>query len=95
MRLEEPVFGFPGPDGDEAEWGWDTMTDYLDALADCRPRTNVGTFVGHNTLRRLVVGSQAGEPDDSVLSSMADRARSSIEEGALGVTTGLSYTPGI
>ena len=95
MRLEEPVFGFPGPDGDEAEWGWDTMTDYLDALADCRPRTNVGTFVGHNTLRRLVVGSQAGEPDDSVLSSMADRARSSIEEGALGVTTGLSYPPGI
>lgn len=95
LKKEEPVFGFPGPDAQEVDWGWESISAYLDQLSETRPRTNVGTLVGHNTLRRLVVGSESRAPTDDELRAMAALARLSIEQGALGVSTGLSYPPGL
>ena len=95
LQREEPVFGFPGPSGEVVNWGWNTVADYLDVVSAASPKTNIGTLVGHNTLRRFVLGS-AGRPASTVeLKRMSRLARSSLEEGALGVSTGLSYPPGI
>ncbi len=95
LRQEEPVFGFPGADGAPTVWGWDSTAEYLDTIELTSPRTNVGTLVGHNTLRRLAVGSEDRPPTPEETQLMARLARSSIEQGAMGVSTGLSYPPGL
>lgn len=95
LVAEEPVFGFPRPDGQERPWGWEGIGAYLDAVRTAVPRTNIGTLVGHNTIRRTRLG-----PDDvEVTAHEIDRIRAAtatgIDEGALGVSTGLSYAPGV
>ena len=96
LVAEEPVFGFPGGEGHPSgAWGWDTIGEYLDVVRHARPRTNIGTLVGHNTLRRLVVGSENRPPSQAELDRMCDLAAASLQEGALGVSTGLSYAPGL
>ena len=87
---EEPVFAFPG-----VAWDWTTIGGYREAVERARPATNVTTFVGHNTLRRFVVGSANRPPTAGELARMVDLIREAIDEGARGFTTGLSYAPGL
>lgn len=94
LQKEEPVFGFPAPGGGAGDWGWASVGEYLDAVAAARPRTNVGTLVGHNTLRRLVIGSANRPPSRKELAAMTALAESALADGALGFSTGLSYAPG-
>ena len=90
MIDEEPVFAFPGVD-----WNWTTIGGYREAVADARPATNVTTFVGHNTLRRFVVGGANRPPTPAELERMCSLVREAIDQGARGFTTGLSYAPGL
>jgi N-acyl-D-amino-acid deacylase len=90
MIDEEPVFAFPGVD-----WNWTTIGGYREAVADARPATNVTTFVGHNTLRRFVVGGANRPPTPAELDRMRTLVREAIDQGARGFTTGLSYAPGL
>jgi N-acyl-D-amino-acid deacylase len=96
LMAEEPVFGFPLGDGSSSgEWGWPAVEDYLEAVATARPRTNIGTLVGHNTIRRLVVGTDNRPATATEVARMADLVGESLDAGALGVSSGLSYVPGI
>jgi N-acyl-D-amino-acid deacylase len=90
MIDEEPVFAFPGVD-----WSWTTIGGYREAVAEARPATNVTTFVGHNTLRRFVIGSANRPPTPGELDRMRSLIREAIDQGARGFTTGLSYAPGL
>jgi N-acyl-D-amino-acid deacylase len=87
---EEPVFAFPGVD-----WDWTTIGGYREAVERARPATNVATFVGHNSLRRFVVGSAARPPTTAELARMVELIDEAIDQGARGFTTGLSYAPGL
>ncbi len=87
---EEPIFAFPGVD-----WDWTTIGGYREAVGRARPATNVATFVGHNSLRRFVVGSADRPPTPGELGRMVDFVHEAIEQGARGFTTGLSYAPGL
>lgn len=87
---EEPIFAFPGVD-----WTWSTIAGYREAVERARPATHVTTFVGHNTLRRHVVGSDARPPRPPELARMAALVDEAIDAGARGFTTGLSYAPGL
>ncbi len=89
MIDEEPVFAFP-----DVDWSWNSIGGYREAVARARPATNVTTFVGHNTLRRLVVGTANRPPTTVELDRMRALVRDAIDEGARGFTTGLSYAPG-
>jgi N-acyl-D-amino-acid deacylase len=53
------------------------------------------TFVGHNTVRRFVVGSEDRPPTPDELDRMGALVAQALEEGALGFTSGLSYAPGM
>ena len=90
MIEEEPVFAFP-----DVAWDWTTIGGYRDAVAAARPATNVTTFVGHNTLRRLVIGGADRPPTPPELERMRSLVREAIDQGARGFTTGLSYAPGL
>lgn len=90
MVDEEPVFGFP-----DVDWDWATTAEYLRAVRDARPATNVATLVGHSTVRRLVMGGAGRAADDRELSAMCHQADAALRDGALGLSTGLSYAPGM
>ena len=70
MIEEEPVFAFPG-----VAWDWTTIGGYREAVGRARPATNVTTFVGHNTLRRFVIGGADRPPTHG--RARADASRSS------------------
>ena len=57
---------------------------------------NVAAYSGHNSLREHVLGEQyqhaASEPESSVMSQFL---REDLQAGALGLSTGLEYDPGI
>jgi len=89
MVDEEPVFGFPGVD-----WSWRSIGEYLEAVDRLGVATNTVTLVGHNTLRRLVLGGSKRAPTDSEMRRMQHLMRQAFEEGARGFSTGLSYAPG-
>ena len=72
MIDEEPVFAFP-----DVDWDWTTIGGYREAVERARPATNVTTFVGHNTLRRFVIGGANRPPTAAEL----DRMRSTRPRG--------------
>lgn len=89
ITLEEPVFGFPGVD-----WSWESIRGYLAAVDRARPATNVATLVGHNTVRRLVMGGAGRAAGPAERDAMVGHLHDALADGAAGVTTGLSYSPG-
>jgi N-acyl-D-amino-acid deacylase len=57
---------------------------------------NVATLVGHGTVRsRAMRGSFARPPSDEEMEQMRTIVRNGMEAGALGLSTGLIYTPGV
>lgn len=71
------------------------IAGYLDRLDDSRTAINVGTLVGHGTVRGAVMGDdfrrEAREPE---IAAMIERVRQGMEEGAFGLSSGLEYDPG-
>jgi N-acyl-D-amino-acid deacylase len=55
---------------------------------------NALTFVGHETVRRAVMDVENREPTPEELEEMKALVRKGMEEGALGLSTGLFYIPG-
>ena len=55
---------------------------------------NAFLFVGHNWVRRQVMGMADRAPDDDELAAMQALVRQGMDEGAHGLSTGLFYLPG-
>ncbi|MDT8340644.1 MAG: amidohydrolase family protein [Longimicrobiales bacterium] len=55
---------------------------------------NALTFVGHGAIRREVLGMEDRPPSPEELERMRAMVRQGMEGGALGLSTGLFYTPG-
>jgi N-acyl-D-amino-acid deacylase len=54
---------------------------------------NLGSYVGHATVRELVLGSEQRAPSQSELKTMKDLVREGMEQGAVGLSSGLEYNP--
>ncbi len=55
---------------------------------------NVAVLVGHGHVRREVMGDEPREPTPEELAQMRALVREAMEDGAIGISTGLSYLPG-
>jgi len=73
--------------------GWSSFGAYLDAMERQRPAVNVAALVGLGAIRMEVLGLQRRAPDDDELEAMRRFARDAVEDGALGLSTGLIYVP--
>jgi N-acyl-D-amino-acid deacylase len=73
---------------------WTSFGEYLDSLQATKPGLNVGAYVGHNTVRLNIVGSQPRVASDDEVRHMSEVIRQSLDEGAIGVSSGLEYNPG-
>lgn len=75
------------------QWTWGSFGDYLQALESLPLGPNLVALVGHGTVRFSVMGGDDDVPTDKNLESMRDLVQDSIDEGAIGLSTGLVYTP--
>ncbi|MGD2092425.1 MAG: D-aminoacylase [Candidatus Aminicenantes bacterium] len=55
---------------------------------------NFCTLVGHNTIRETVMGNADREPSAEELTEMKKMVEQAMQEGAVGISTGLKYIPG-
>lgn len=79
-----------GPDGG----GPFPFKPYLDSVAATPLGINVAFLVGHNTIRRAVMGTENRAPTPAELARMTRMVDQAMTEGAFGLSTGLLYIPG-
>jgi len=72
---------------------WTTLSEYLQHLEGRGIAPNVASFVSAATVREQVIGFENRAPTPEELERMKDLVRTAMEEGALGVTSALIYTP--
>ena len=63
-------------------------------LENKRIAINFASLIGHNTIRRQVMGSDDRAPTPEELSRMQELVKQEMSAGAIGFSTGLSYVPG-
>jgi N-acyl-D-amino-acid deacylase len=76
------------------EPGWNSLADYLAAIEGEGAALNFGTLVGHGNLRQVVMGGADRPALVQETQKMAEILAQSLEEGALGLSSGLFYAPG-
>jgi N-acyl-D-amino-acid deacylase len=79
-----------GPDGSSPY----PLAPYMAARDSQRIGINVGYLVGHNTVRRAVMGTANRAPTPEELSRMRAMIARGMRDGAFGISTGLRYVPG-
>jgi N-acyl-D-aspartate/D-glutamate deacylase len=74
-------------------WNWESFADYLDRL-EGKIGVNAGFLVGHNAIRRYVMGADSvgKEATDEQVAAMKALLAESIQAGGLGFSTTLSRT---
>jgi len=70
------------------------IAQYLSMIDSLKTSINVATLIGHNDVRRAVLGNSNRDPDEGELKKMEELVEAAMQEGAVGLSTGLIYIPG-
>ena len=92
--VRRQISGWNG-DLPDADFTWRDMSGYLAALEAARLGTNVAVLVPQGNLRLLTVGSKDRPATASELSGMTALLADGLAAGAVGMSSGLTYTPGM
>jgi N-acyl-D-amino-acid deacylase len=86
-----------GWNGDPADfdWNWHSVGGYLDRLDSSGIAVNACYLVPHGSVRMLVLGYDDRVPSADELEQMRALIREGLAEGAVGMSCGLGYTPGM
>ncbi len=79
-----------GPDGGSPL----PLAPYIDSVRKATVGINVAYLVGHNDVRRTVMGMSDKAPTAPQLARMQQLVGQAMHEGAFGLSTGLIYLPG-
>ena len=82
------TFGYDGP-----VIPWSTFGEHLGFLSGVGHTPNLAWFVGHNAIR-LAAGVSGPHPSEEQTATMEGFLREAMDEGALGMSTGLEFNPG-
>ena len=77
------------------EWKWRTVGEYLDQLESNGLAMNIATLAPHGTVRISAMGLAKGSPSKSQMKKMRAMIERAMKDGALGLSTGLIYPPGM
>lgn len=88
--LEEFLRGLGTPHVDIT---WSDLETYADAVQAAAPVANIAPLVGHGALRIAAAGTGDVPADPQLLRSTATTLRANLEQGAFGLSTGLTYVP--
>lgn len=67
---------------------------YLWRVDSIKPSINVATLIGHNDVRKAVMGTANRKPTEEELKKMESIVEEGMKNGAVGLSTGLIYIPG-
>ncbi len=70
------------------------LSDFFQELQDTGISINVASLIGHNSVRRQVMGAVNRAPSSVELDSMKHLVEQAMRDGAVGLSTGLIYVPG-
>ncbi|MET9113581.1 D-aminoacylase [Streptomyces longwoodensis] len=91
--VRRAIAGWNGP-GDDVDFDWRSVGEYLDRL-DRGIAVNAAYLVPQGTVRALVVGWEDRAATPAELDRMRALVAQGLEEGAVGLSSGLTYTPGM
>ncbi|MBS1807087.1 MAG: D-aminoacylase [Acidobacteria bacterium] len=77
------------------QWKWRTVGQYLDQLASNGLSLNIATLAPHGPIRISAMGLAKAPPSKSQLKTMRKLTEQAMRDGALGLSTGLIYPPGM
>ena len=92
-QVRRQIAGWNGNPAD-FDFSWRTVAQYLDRL-DEGIATNAAYLVPQGTLRLLVVGPEDRPATADEIASMQHILAESLQAGAVGLSSGLTYTPGM
>lgn len=72
---------------------WRTLGQYMEMLERRGISPNIASFVGAGTVRTNLLGEADVQPNTKQLEAMRTLVRKAMEEGAVGLTTALIYSP--
>ncbi len=72
------------------------LKDYFQLMTDSPAAVNVASYTGHNSIRDMVLGKDfKRKATQAEVDSMVLLLRADMDAGAIGLSTGLEYDPGI
>jgi N-acyl-D-amino-acid deacylase len=77
------------------EWKWRTVGEYLDRIESKGLAMNIATLAPHGPVRISAMGLAKGPPSKSQMKKMRTMVEQAMKDGALGLSTGLIYPPGM
>ena len=80
--------------GDDIDFDWRSVGEYLDRL-DQGIAVNAAYLIPQGTVRMLAVGWEDREATPQELDRMRQLVAEGMEQGAVGMSSGLTYTPGM
>jgi N-acyl-D-amino-acid deacylase len=72
---------------------WTDLEGYARALDEARPALNVAPLVGHGALRIAAMQDPYGPADRADVDRMQELLAEALDQGAWGMSTGLTHTP--
>lgn len=67
---------------------------YLWQIDSLKPSINVATLIGHNDVRKAIMGTANRKPTEEEMRRMEALVEQAMKDGAVGLSTGLIYIPG-
>lgn len=92
-EVRRAIAGWNGP-GDDIDFDWRSVGEYLDRL-DRGIAVNAAYLIPQGTVRALAVGWEDREATPAELDRMRRLVAEGMEQGAVGMSSGLTYTPGM
>ena len=75
------------------EWDWSDVGGYLARLERAQPALDLAYLLPHGALRQYVMGGEDRHATATEREAMHALLRASLEQGAVGLSTGLIYAP--
>ena len=89
LRYWSGVSGYP-----DLDYSWSSVAEYLQQF-NHKTSINVAYLIPQSCLRVETVGWENRPATDDEIKAMQDMIRQGMAEGAVGLSTGLSYPPGL
>jgi len=85
-----PILG-PGPQ----TWNWQDFSQFLRELDQVEKPNNLAALIGHGAVRAQVLGLNNITPSRKEITTMSRIVEDAMSHGALGISYGLAYLPGM
>lgn len=92
--LVEMNAGLDGAPAEALPHDWHRVEEYLDRLDALHPSVNLAFLVGNSALRIGAIGWEEVDATPRQVADMRAMLREAMEEGAIGLSSGLDYPPG-